>query len=153
MKVYVEPVMRDSIMMIVGDGQNPLALVYADDAARAILLAGCKAEAVGQILIAGPSQLVTQQQYFDAMADGFGIPRVKKRIPYGVAMFWAWVGEKVIKSGPKAAAARRSAIALNGLPQRFNCDRTQKLLGWRATMDFDEGMKKTFEWYDKKYKS
>jgi nucleoside-diphosphate-sugar epimerase len=151
MKAYIEPVMHDSIMMIVGDGQNELALVYAEDAARAILLAGLKAEAAGQILIAGPSQHITQQQYFDAMADGFGIPHVKKRIPYNVAMFWAWVGEKVIKAGPKAAAARRSAIALNGLPQRFNCERTQKLLGWRAMMDFEEGMKRTFEWYHKEY--
>lgn len=151
MRTYLEPVMRQGIMTLVGDGENEMAMVYVDDAVRAILLAGSCPVAAGTTLIAGNTERVTQRQYFDALADGFGLPRVTKKVHYSLAFLAGWVGEYLFKDGPKAAAIRRSAIALTGLPQRINCDYTQKLLGWQPRMKFSEGMKKAFEWYHREY--
>lgn len=149
MRTHVEPAMRDSTMMIIGKGDNEMAFVYVSDAVRAIVLSGGCPEAAGRILIVGGNERVTQRQYFDAMADGFGIPRVKKHIPYRVAFFFGWLGEKLIKRGPRAAVLRRAAIALTGLPQRLRCEQTQKLLDWRPETRFADGIRTAFDWYHK----
>ncbi|MFQ5411656.1 MAG: NAD-dependent epimerase/dehydratase family protein [Phycisphaerae bacterium] len=151
MRTYVEPAMRDSTMRIIGDGQNELAFVYVTDVVRAVALAGRCAEAAGQILIAGGNDRVTQQQYFDAMADGFGIPRITRRIPYRLAYFFGWLGERLVRGGSRQAVLRRSAIALTGLPQRLRCDQTQRLLGWRPQVRFEEGIRAAFAWYHSEY--
>ncbi|MEK6644782.1 MAG: NAD-dependent epimerase/dehydratase family protein [Planctomycetota bacterium] len=153
MHTYLAPTMRDDIMMILGNGENEMAMVYVVDAARAIVLAGTVPGAARRLLIAGPNERVTQRQYFDALADGFGIPRVKKKVPYAIAFFFGWLGEWLIKSGPRSHVLRRSAIALTGLPQRLRCDETQKILGWKPDTRFAEGMAKAFEWYKKEYRA
>jgi nucleoside-diphosphate-sugar epimerase len=151
MQTYLAPVMTDSIMMIIGDGENEMALVYVEDAVRAIVLAGRCPEAAGKTLIAGGNERVTQQQYFDTLADGFGVPRIRKHVPYKVAFFFGRLGEWLIRKGPRQAVMRRSAIALTGLPQRIRCDYTQQLLGWQPETKFADGMRKAFEWYHKEY--
>ncbi len=147
MRTYLASIMTDSMMMLVGDGDNEMAFVYVEDAVRAVVLAGRCPAAAGQVLIAGGIERITQRQYFDALADGFGIPRITKRVPYKVAYLFGWLGEHLVKSGPRQAVLRRSAIALTGLPQRIRCDYTQKLLGWRPQTRFADGMRKAFEWY------
>jgi nucleoside-diphosphate-sugar epimerase len=147
MKTYLEPALNDSMMRIVGDGRNELALVYIEDAARAIMLAGRCREAAGKILLIGPTEPCTQQDYFNALADGFGVPRPTKHINYHVAFFLGSLGEYVVRSGPRRAWMRRATTAIVGLPERINCDYTRKLLGWEPKISFAEGMKRAFEWY------
>jgi nucleoside-diphosphate-sugar epimerase len=147
MRTYLATILSDSIMMIIGDGENEMALVYVEDAVRAVVLAGRCPEAASKILIAAGNERITQRQYFDALADGFGVPRITKHVPYKVAYFFGWLGEHLIRRGPRAAVLRRSAIVLTGLPQRICCDYTQRLLGWQPETPFAEGMRKAFEWY------
>lgn len=151
MRTYLAPIMTDRLMMLIGDGDNEMALVYVEDAVRAVVLCGRCAGAAGKVLIAGGNERVTQREYFDALADGFGVPRITKRVPYRVAYFFGWLGELFIKSGPRQAVLRRSAIALTGLPQRIQCGYTQRLLGWRPETRFADGMRRAFEWYDREY--
>lgn len=153
MRAYVEPLMRDGDMAIVGNGENPLAFVYVEDAAEAIARAGLSERAAGRVLIAVGSEHVTQRQYVDALADGFGLPRVTRQVPYHVAYAFGWLGEFLFKRGPKAMAMRRCSIALTGLPQRIRGDQTQALLEWKPQTPFAEGMRATFEWYRTQYKS
>lgn len=151
MRTYLEPAMRDRIITIVGDGNNEMALIYVDDAVRAIVLAGRHDQAKDKSLIVCASEHITQRQYFDALADGFGMPRIDKRVPYKIAFFFGWLGEIFIRSGLRHAVMRRSAVALTGLPQRLRSDYTQELLGWRPVVPFAEGMRQTFQWYGSEY--
>lgn len=151
LREYVEPAMRDSMMSLVGRGDNPMAMIFVEDVARAIALAGTVPEAAGEALIAAGNEHVTQRQYFDALADGFGIPRVRKKTPYWIAFFFGWLGEFIFKSGVRATSIRRASIALSGLPQRIDCRRTQQLLGWSPSVSFTDGMQRSFEWYRSQY--
>ena len=147
MKDYLEPVLAHGLMAIVGDGTNQLALVDVRDVVAAIALSGSCPEAARKILIAGPNECVTQREYVDAIAEGFGVPRVKKTVPYGIAYMAGWVGEYFIHKWPASAVMRRSAIVLTGLPQRIDCTYTQKLLGWQPQIRFAEGIREAFDWY------
>lgn len=149
MHTYLAPVFREGIARIVGNGDNEMAMVYVADAVKAIALAGTKPAAMNQILIAGGNERVTQQTYFDSLADGFGLPRVK-RVPYGLAFFAGWIGEYVAM-GTRRMVMRRAAVALTGLPQRIDCTKTQDILNWKPTTRFADGMRRAFEWYDKTY--
>lgn len=149
MHTYLAPVFREGIARIIGTGDNEMAMVYVCDAVKAIALAGTRPAAKNQILIAGGDEVVTQQIYFDALADGFGLPRVK-RVPYGLAFFAGWIGEYVA-IGTRRMVMRRAAVALTGLPQRINCKRTQEILNWKPTTRFADGLRRAFEWYDETY--
>ncbi len=151
MKEYLEPVITRGMMAIVGDGSNELAMVDVRDVVEAIALAGTCTEAAGKMLIAGPNERVTQREYFDAIADGFGLPRVKKSVPYGVAYMAGWMGEHLVHKWPASAVMRRSVIAMTGLPQRIDCTYTQKLLGWQPKIGFADGIREAFEWYHSEY--
>lgn len=147
LREYVEPAMRDPMMSLVGKADNPMAMVYVDDVARAIALAGVATGAAGKALIAAGNEHVTQRQYFDALADGFGMPRVRKKTPYWIAYFFGWLGEHIFKSGVRATSIRRASVALTGLPQRIDCRETQRILGWTPEVSFSEGMQRAFDWY------
>lgn len=151
MKTHVEPAMRDSLMSLVGNGDNEMAMVYVADVARAIMLAGRVPRAARQILIAGGFERVTQRQYFDAMADCFGIPRVTRRTPYWLAFLAGMVGERIFRKAPRRDSIRRSAIALTGLPQRVSCRHTQELIGWKPEVTFADGMSRAAEWFRSEY--
>jgi nucleoside-diphosphate-sugar epimerase len=152
MHTYLEPALQDKMMCIVGSGENEMAMVYVRDAVEALALAGHVRAAAHRVLIAGGNEHVTQRQYFDALADGFGIPRVKQRVPYWLAYASAWLGERVLKpTGVRAMMLNRSAVALSGLPQRLRCETTQRILGWQSRTRFADGMRKAFEWYRAEY--
>ncbi|MBK8269192.1 MAG: NAD-dependent epimerase/dehydratase family protein [Planctomycetes bacterium] len=150
-KTHVEPAMRDRTMSILGKGDNAMAFTYVTDVVRAIALAGRVPAAARQILIAAGREHVTQRQYFDAMADIIGIPRIRKRTPYWLAYLAGWVGEYVIRGGPRRGTIRRASIALTGLPQHVKCEHTQKLLGWAPEVSFEEGMRNAAQWFREEY--
>lgn len=146
MRLYLEPAFRERIMTIVGDGENEMAMVYVEDAVRAVVLAGDCPAAAGRILIAGGNERVTQRDYFNALAEGFGLPPLKQSVPYWIAFLFGWLSE-YIGVGMRRRLVRRSAVALTGLPQRICCDRTCALLEWKPCVRFADGMRRAFEWY------
>jgi len=148
MQLYMLPAMTDSTMRIVGNGKNEIAVVYVIDVAEAIVKACTAPGASRQTLILGGFEHVSQQEYYDAYADCFGIPRVKKRIPYPIAFYGAWLGEKVKhKKKIRETSVRRASVVLTGLPQRIDCSKSCALLDWQPTTTFKDGMKMTAEWF------
>ncbi len=78
---------------IVGKGDNRLNLTYAGNEAEGCILAAESDAAVGQSYNLSNDGVITQQGYFDKMADALGCPRVTKHVPYRVAQDAAFVME------------------------------------------------------------
>src|SRR5205085_252922 len=74
-------------MKFIGKADNPMAMIHVADAVRAIQQAGRVPAAAGQTLIAAGTERVTQEQYFNALADGLGLRRIRRHLPYSLA-FW-----------------------------------------------------------------
>jgi len=146
---YLLPHVRRGMFMLIGDGSNEMAMLYVGDAARAVAAAGRSAEAAGQTLIAAGNEHVTQRDYMYSLADGFGVPRPRQKVPYRLAYAWSWGAEHVLKFSKSATrlAMNRTAVALTGLPQRIDGTWSQKLLGWKPQVSFAEGMRRAFDWY------
>src|SRR5207249_1282388 len=76
-----------------GDGNNRLNVVHAANVAEgAILAANCE-RCIGEAYNASHDGVLTQRQYFDAVADAVGAPRVTKSVPYGIAYQAAFLME------------------------------------------------------------
>lgn len=150
MKQYLYPLLASGKMSIIGRGDNEMAMVHVRDAVRAIVLAGRAPQAAGRVLIAAGNERVTQKDYFDALADGFGLPRLRRHVPYRLAYFTAYLAE-LMRFDPLGGVLQRAGVALTGLPQRINCEMTQQLLGWKPQGRFAEGIREACDWYAREY--
>jgi len=150
---YLRPFITGGQVMLIGDGSNEMAMLYVGDAARALVAAGRTPAAAGQTLIAAGNERVTQRDYLNALAGGFGVPAPTRRVPYRLAFAAAWLAEYLLwfSRGDARVAINRSAIALTGLPQRIDGSYTQQLLGWKPQVRFDDGIRRAFDWYDREY--
>lgn len=150
---YLRPHVRSSLFMLIGSGDNEMAMLYVGDAARAVAAAGRSSKAAGTTLIAAGNEHVTQKDYMYALADGFGVRRPWFRVPYGFAFWWSFLAENVLRYSQSASrtALNRTAVALTGLPQRIDGSWSQELLGWKPRVTFTEGMRRAFDWYYEEY--
>ncbi len=150
---YLRPFITGGQVMLIGDGSNEMAMLYVGDAARALAAAGRTPAAAGQTLIAAGNERVTQRDYLNALARGFGVPAPTRRVPYRLAFAAAWLAEYLLwfSRGDARVAINRSAIALTGLPQRIDGSHTQQLLGWKPQVRFADGIQRAFDWYDREY--
>ena len=55
--------------------------------------------------------------------------------------------------GPSAGAPEFGALAPRALEQELevDVDETARLLGWRATTDLEEGLRRTVEWFRREH--
>ncbi|MCK6455178.1 MAG: NAD-dependent epimerase/dehydratase family protein [Phycisphaerae bacterium] len=148
---YLRPLMTRQPLMLVGDGNNEMAMVYVTDAVRAIVAAGHSSEAAGRALIVVGQERVTQREYLGALADGFGVPRPTRTIPYRLAFGLAWLGEFLPRFNSELVILNRSAVALTGLPQRIDGEKSRELLKWRPQVRFADGVREAFDWYYREY--
>lgn len=139
--------------LIIGDGNNRLGLVYAEDLANAFLLAGkagshsAQAYAIAGVADENP---ITQAEYMNAIADLVGARRPTLRLPFRVALglgttmeaLWHWSRRK------KAPLLTSFAVHLLGRDQLFDTSRAQRFLGWAPKMKFGDGIRRTLEWLE-----
>ncbi len=142
---HLVPRLERGRLPIIGDGQNRIATCYVDDAARAIVLAATVPAAVGRIYDVASDETVTQRQFYDATADALNLPRTRRRVRRRLAYALAFVADmagKVFRFDPPLT---RSMVILMGVDQVLNADPIRNELGWRAEVDFEEGMRRVAE--------
>lgn len=134
---------------ILGPGDNRLNVVYAGNVAEGCLLAATRPEANGQAFNCSNDGVITQQEYFDLLARTIGAPPVKKHVPYRVAYTAGFVLECLghMFRWQKPPFITRYAVWLMGRHSYFSADKARKVLGWQATVPYEEGVPRTIAWY------
>lgn len=140
------PLAQNGRLAVIGDGRNPVATLYVDDAARAVLLAGTHPAGAGKIYDAAGDEPVTQREFLDALSDAFGLARPARRVrratafaAAGLAECWAWL----VGGEP---ALTRSLVALMASGHALETSRIREELEWRPQTSFEEGMRRMREW-------
>lgn len=137
---------------IIGRGDNVMALLYVQDTVRAIVEAGQRAAPSRFYNVAG-NEGITQRQFIEALADGFGLPRPKRRVSVGTALAFAGLAEKVCGWLGKPAPCNRAMVRLMSVEQRVDCGAIRSDLGWEPKVPFAEGIARTFAWYHEQHES
>lgn len=144
----VESIRRGKLK-IIGDGSNRLNVVHAANVAEASILAATSDRAIGEAYNCCHDGVITQRQYFDAIADALGEKRVAKSVPYAVAYHAAFLMECFGHAlhTKKPPLATRYAIWLMGRRCFFECQKLKKELGWSSSIGYEEGIRSAVEDY------
>ena len=140
---------RSGSMKIIGDGTNRLNAIYAGNVAQACLLAADKDIANGQAYNVSNNGVITQQELFDTYAKYLDCPPISRHVPFGLAYRAALMLEALWKlfRSKKPPLATRYAVWLMGRKVYFSIEKAQKELGWQPEVNYEDGIRRTVQWY------
>ncbi len=121
-------ILNNKVIPIHGDGSQTRTFTYVDDTVDGIYAAAMKTEADGEIFNIGANREITileLAKLIKRISNTPGDPKIEL-IPYN-----------------QISAGRKYQDVMRRVP---NTDKAQKLLGVKAQIDLEEGMRRTFEW-------
>lgn len=138
----------DNMVALVGNGQNPLNLIYAGDVAEGCVLALLKGKPGRAFNLTSPGQ-ATLREFMDMVADELGCPRVKTRLPVWFAWGLGWYSEvKGKMMGLKRPPhLTRYNVGLVTRSCRYSIRRAAEELGWEPVMPLSKGLGRTLRWH------
>ncbi|MFH0945385.1 MAG: NAD-dependent epimerase/dehydratase family protein [Planctomycetota bacterium] len=141
------PRMVDSIrrgkLKLVSGGRNRLNVTNAANVAEAAILAAGSARAIGEAYNACHDGHLTQREYFNQIARAIGEPELTRSVPYFLAYNFAFlleiVGHLLRRKSPPLVT--RYAVWLLGRRCFFECEKIKRHLGWKSTIQYEEGIR------------
>jgi nucleoside-diphosphate-sugar epimerase len=139
---------KKDIVYIAG-GRYALNTTYVGNLVDAIRLAADNPKAVGEVFNVTDGEFVSKRRFFEAIADGLGLPRPKASIPLWLAKPLARWRENVFrrKNRPHPPRITRASVKFAGLNLDFSIAKARTVLGYDPKVGFEEGMQKALEWY------
>jgi len=134
---------------ILGSGQNCLNVVFAGNVADACLLAAEKDIALGQAYNCSNDGKITQIEYLTKWANAFNCPPPHRKVPYALAYSLGFdcecIGRLLRKKKPPFVT--RYSVWLMGRDVFFTTEKARSQLNWQSKVSYDQGIKKTAQWY------
>lgn len=140
--------LREGKVKILGDGENRLNVVYAGNVAEAAILAADSPKAIGQAYNCSNDGEIRQKEWQNLLARELGTPPVTRHVPYWMAYhagFWLEVFGHLFRR-KKPPMITRYAVWLMGRRCYFSAEKARRELGWKSTVSYEEGVKKTVAW-------
>lgn len=134
---------------IVGAGTNRMNLVFAEDVADGAYRAATHPDAVGQAYNLATAGEITQRDLLDAMTDELALPRITRRVSFGLA-FWAGFYREAWGRFWKAQtppSLTRYGVALMGRSTHYSTAKARTQLGWSPRVEIREGLRRAVGWY------
>ena len=130
-------------LLILGNGEGVLPLVYVTDVVDALILAAEKGPFDGSVFHLVDSASVTQnqlvQQYLEATGTSQKVTRLPRWLVYGLALGVQAAAGLLRRTAPLSVYRVRSALAFS----RFDCTAARTKLGWQPRVGVEEGLKRT----------
>jgi nucleoside-diphosphate-sugar epimerase len=123
------------------NGSQALPLVFVDNCAEAVVLAGLKAGIDGEIFNVVDDELPTGQQFLKAYkrkSKSFVSIRVPYIVGYAMSLFWEKYSEWSRNQLPPAFNRRRCAAEWKG--NRYSNQKLKERLGWRPKVPMEQAM-------------
>jgi nucleoside-diphosphate-sugar epimerase len=134
---------------ILGRGDNRLNVVYAGNVAEAAIAAAQFPQAAGEVFNCSNDGEITQQQYFDLLAQACGAPPVRRHAPYRAAYAAGFLLECLghLFRCKRPPFVTRYAVWLMGRRSFFSAAKARRLLNWQPTVTYEVGVPLTVKWY------
>ena len=129
-------------MKLIGDGQKLLNNTYVGNLVDAVMLALESDTAVGEIFNIRDERLVTREEFVGTIADYLHKPR-PGHVPLPIARFATGIFEGIarLRRSPTAPLLTRARIKFLTLNLDFSIAKAKEKLGYRPTVDFQDGIK------------
>lgn len=134
---------------MVGPGDNALNIVHAADIADGIVRAASSSRGIGQVYNLASEGVINQREFLAALTSALGVPMVRRRFPYWLAMTGGFLAECVGRAlhFQRPPRLTRYAVALISRTTRFRIDRAREHLGWQPRIHPLEGLRQVLAWY------
>ena len=127
-------------------GPNLLPIVFIDNCAEAIVLAGVVEGVEGEVLIIVDDDLPTSADFLRMYKQNVG-HFLSIRIPYTLFYILCWLWEKYStwSEGQLPRVYNRRQCATYYQTQRYSNRKLKELTGWSPRVPFDEAARRYFE--------
>jgi nucleoside-diphosphate-sugar epimerase len=141
---------RKGRFVYVGPGNNLRHPIHVDDMVAAFEQAAvAPAQARGRAyLIVGPKP-VTVRELVESCASALQVPPPRLRLARPLAMAIGWVMEAGFSVLPGEPPFSRRSLAFFDNDNAFDGSRAQRELGFRPTIDLDDGLARTLSWMER----
>jgi nucleoside-diphosphate-sugar epimerase len=116
----------------------------------AICLAGAREQAVGQIYNIVDDDPISSEQYVNELIRRTGAKAAKLHVPFGFIYVGASLLEAQAKLTKKAPFLTRYRLVCATKDVQYDTSRAKDQLGWRPKVSLQEGLTRTFDWYNGK---
>ena len=142
---------KNGKMVVIGSGKNHVQLVYATDVADGIIRAAFaqQPQAVGGEYILVNDELVTQNDFFGAIAKELQAPAPRLHVPYGLAKL---IGESAeaafhLANIQQPPPLTRYGAQLLGGENQLSIEKARRELGWSPQVNLAEGVRRGIDWF------
>lgn len=142
--------MQRGILLVVGNGRNPLAFVDPRDCADGLILAAESPEAIGQIYhLTNGDQTATQSDLYEILARELDARPPWIHVPFGIALSVGWIAEKWAEMWRFADAPMSTSIRVKflGRARSYSCAKAMRELGYRPRYSLEQSLKDAVAWY------
>ena len=133
--------------LMLGPCKENFHAIYIDDIVNGFLLAMNSKEAAGQTFIIGGENYLPLKDYIHTVATAVGAPMPWLKFPYWMFYFLAVICEGICVPLRIEPPLHRRRVRFYKNNRAFSIDKAQKILGFKAKVSLEEGMKRTVAWY------
>lgn len=141
--------MKKSKVPLVSGGRNVINTAYVENLVYGIALCAEKESAKNQVFVIADDGAISWREVLEKISKEVGGKRCGPSISKPVAVAFASLTEylwRLIRPNSAPPLTRYRALA-TGSSWHFKINKAKELLGYEPKFSFEEGLRRTFEWY------
>lgn len=146
---HIGQFLKNKIFLLIGKGNNLLPFTYVENTVEAIRLAGINDTAVGQIYHIVDDGEITQREYLNRYMVETHSKFPTLPVPFSLFIIAASLVDNLKSFGfLKTSTFSKYGVVSKYKSLRFDSSKAKRELNWSPDISLEEGLKKTFYWYN-----
>jgi nucleoside-diphosphate-sugar epimerase len=139
---------KKGIFTYIGDGNNPITVVYSENLIQSLILAARAPKSAGELYMITDGESITRRQLVELLCEKLNMEKPKRSIPYPVAKVLCSVLELLAKVTKQQGPPLLNRFRLKFLHTHltYNISKAKRELGYEP-IPLRQGLEKTIEWY------
>lgn len=138
---------RDKQFKFIGDGNQPITLVYVLNLVRSLILASRADLKPGEVFLVTDGESVTRRELVEMICQEVGCPAPKDHVAVPVARIGMPIVELVARIRGTRPILNRFKWKFMVTPLTFNISKARRVLGFEPIEPPRESLRKTIRWY------
>jgi nucleoside-diphosphate-sugar epimerase len=135
------------VFWMIGDGEVYFHMVYVEDLANGIILAGERPEAIGEVFIIAGDEYIKLNDLVQLIGDILGRSVVRRHIPVMPVMVAAVICQRLCRPLGIEPPLYPRRLRFFTKSRAFDISKAKQVLGYQPRFDLRTGLTLTAEWY------
>jgi nucleoside-diphosphate-sugar epimerase len=147
--IYMAPLLKKGSWIHVGGGKPLMCYSYVENLADGLILAGTLAQGANETFVITDDLRMTWTAYISTLMKVFQVKEKSFSIPVPIARAAGITTEMLFRliraRNPPAITDYRTALVSRDF--HFSCEKAKRVLKYSPRVPFEEGLRRTVEWY------